>query len=96
MIGEDLPDKNTHCGWPNSNYSVGTCSIPLNNAMRSGQPGFNNPGDWPNVYSFRSRHTSSTTSPWPTAQSGSSAMVLNITTYRALATIRGSEVASLN
>ncbi|MFO0824454.1 MAG: DUF1559 domain-containing protein [Gemmataceae bacterium] len=57
MIGEDLPDRNVHCGWTRANYANGTCAIPLNNGMRIGQPGYNNPGDWPNLYSFRSMHT---------------------------------------
>ena len=57
MIGEDIGSMNIHNGWPYSNTSVGTCSIPLNNALKAGDPGYNSPGDWPNVYSFRSRHT---------------------------------------
>jgi prepilin-type N-terminal cleavage/methylation domain-containing protein/prepilin-type processing-associated H-X9-DG protein len=57
MIGEDLVAFNAHCGWPRANYSTGTVAIPLNSAMVAGQPGFGNPYDWPNVYSFRSRHT---------------------------------------
>jgi prepilin-type processing-associated H-X9-DG protein len=48
---------NIHNGWPYSNTSNGTCAIPLNNAMKAGDPGFNAAGDWPNVYSFRSRHS---------------------------------------
>jgi len=56
MIGEDISTMNIHNAWAYSNTATGTCSIPLNNAMISGQPGFNNAGDWPNVYSFRSRH----------------------------------------
>ena len=58
MIGEDLPDLNVHDGWPRSNYANGTCAIKLNNGLKNGDPGYNNKGDWPNVYSFRSRHTS--------------------------------------
>ena len=56
MIGEDLGAMNVHNAWYYANGANGTCAIPLNNAMVAGQPGFNNPGDWPNVYSFRSRH----------------------------------------
>ncbi len=58
LVGEDIGNLNIHNGWPYSNTSTGTCAIPLNNALRSGQPGYNNAGDWPNVYSFRSYHTS--------------------------------------
>jgi prepilin-type N-terminal cleavage/methylation domain-containing protein/prepilin-type processing-associated H-X9-DG protein len=57
MIGEDLADKNTHSSWPYCNGATGTCAIPLNNGLTTGQPGFNVPSDWPNLYSFRSRHS---------------------------------------
>ncbi len=57
LVGEDIPSKNQWCAWPYSNAATGTCAIPLNNAMQPGQAGYNNPGDWPDVYSFRSYHT---------------------------------------
>ena len=57
MVGEDIGSMNRHNAWVYSNSSNGTCGIPLNNAMVMGQPGYNDPADWPNVYSFRSRHT---------------------------------------
>ncbi|MBM3981743.1 MAG: DUF1559 domain-containing protein [Planctomycetes bacterium] len=57
MIGEDIGALNIHNAWYYANGANGTACVPLNNAMVAGQPGFNNPGDWPNVYSFRSRHT---------------------------------------
>jgi len=94
MIGEDLPEWNQHCGWPRANYSVGTCSIPLNNAMQNGQPGYKNPGDWPNVYSFRSRHSGGANF---CLADGSVRFVtdgINLTTYRAMATVNGGEVTS--
>jgi prepilin-type N-terminal cleavage/methylation domain-containing protein/prepilin-type processing-associated H-X9-DG protein len=54
MVGEDVPEKNTHCSWPYANNSVGTCAIPPNTNM---PPGPTYPStDWPHVYSFRSRH----------------------------------------
>ena len=56
MIGEDLGALNVHNAWYYANGANGTACIPLNNGLVNGQPGFNNPGDWPNVYSFRSRH----------------------------------------
>ena len=95
MIGEDVAEKNQHCGWPNSNYSTGTCAIPLNYAMPTGSPDWNNPGNWPNVYSFRSRHTGGAN--FCMADGGVRFVTENITlnTYRALATINGGEVANL-
>jgi len=52
MIGEDLPTRNTHCSWPWFNHATGTCAIYPN----SHKLGFTNPGNWENVYSFRSNH----------------------------------------
>ena len=92
MIGEDLPDINAHCGWPNANYACGTCSIPLNNAMVSGQPGYNNIGDWPNVYSFRSRHPGGANFARADATVGFISTMIDITLYRSIATIRGGEI----
>jgi prepilin-type N-terminal cleavage/methylation domain-containing protein/prepilin-type processing-associated H-X9-DG protein len=57
MIGEDVAIHNIHNAWAYSNGANGTCAIPLNNAINPGQPGFNSPGTWQLVYSFRSYHT---------------------------------------
>jgi len=95
MIGEDLMDKNQHCGWVRSNYATGTCAIPLNNAMSTGQPGFNNAGDWPNVYSFRSMHTGGGN--FAFADGGVKFITdsINLTLYRDLASHSGGEVTNL-
>ena len=95
MIGEDIPAMNQHCGWPNANYANGTCSIPLNNGMRVGQPGYQNFGDWPDLYSFRSRHQGGANF---AAADGTVRFVnetIDLPTYRALATIQGNETASM-
>ncbi len=96
MVGEDIGQLNSHCGWQRSNYAVGTCAIPLNNGLRSGQPGFGNPNDWPNLYSFRSRHPSG-------AQfllgDGGVRFVrdsIDLATYRAMATRAGGETLFIN
>src|SRR5204862_429662 len=54
LAGEDLPDKNHWCSWPYANNANGTCAIGPN-ARRSDGTEYD-PFDWPNVYSFRSRH----------------------------------------
>jgi len=54
MVGEDLPQLNTHCSWPYSNHTQGTCAI-WPNAKKADGTNFP-PTDWPNVYSFHSRH----------------------------------------
>ncbi len=96
MVGEDIGQLNQHCGWQRSNYAVGTCSIPLNNAMRSGQPGFNNPGDWPNVYSFRSRHTGGANFLLGDGAVKFIRDSIDIATYRAMATRAGGETLVAN
>jgi len=95
MIGEDIPKVNQHCGWPNANYACGTCCIPLNNALKSGQPGYNNPGDWPNVYSFRSRHTGGANFALGDGSVRFVAESIDLNLYRALATIQGGEAVSV-
>ena len=94
MVGEDLPGLNTHCGWPVSNYSTGTCAIPLNNALRVGQPGYNNPGDWPNVYSFRSRHPGGAQFAKGDGSVQFVSQTIDINLYRALSTKDGQEAVS--
>lgn len=96
MVGEDIPEINQHCGWTRSNYANGTCSIPLNNALRAGQPGFGSPGDWPNVYSFRSRHTGGANFAFGDARVVFMSDSIDINTYRALSTRAGSEATSFN
>jgi prepilin-type processing-associated H-X9-DG protein len=54
MVGEDIPQKNVHCAWPFANTATGTCGI-YPNCKKTNGTEFK-PGDWPNVYSFRSRH----------------------------------------
>jgi len=91
MIGEDIGKMNIHNGWAYSNAATGTAAIPLNNAMLAGQPGFNNPGDWPNVYSFRSRHPNGGNF---AMADGSVRMIqasIDLNTYRFLSTYSGGE-----
>jgi len=95
MIGEDVPTVNQHCDWPFFNHATGTCSIPLNNAMQPGQPGYNNIGDWGNVYSFRSNHSGGANFAMGDASVQYVSESIDINLYRALATYSGKEPVSL-
>jgi hypothetical protein len=93
MIGEDLPDQNIHCAWPFANTATGTCAI-APNARRADGTEYSL-SDWPNVYSFRSRHANGLQ--FANAD-GSVRFISNdisLPTYRALATIQGGEVVSV-
>ena len=95
MIGEDLMDINVHCGWVRANYATGTCSIPLNNGLVTGQPGFNNAGDWPNLYSFRSRHTAGGNFAFADGSVKFIVEAIDLTLYRNLASVSGGEAIGL-
>jgi prepilin-type N-terminal cleavage/methylation domain-containing protein/prepilin-type processing-associated H-X9-DG protein len=93
MIGEDIPDYNLWCLWPFSNYAVGTCGIPLNNKQANGQ--FYDRSDWPDVYSFRSRHTGGANF---CAADGSVHFIadsIDLPTYHALASMAYGEIAQI-
>ncbi len=95
MIGEDIGSMDVHCDWPFFNHATGTCAIPLNNAMLPGQPGYQNPTDWPDVYSFRSYHTGGANFAMADASVHFVAASIDMPTYRALATITGGEAVQL-
>ena len=59
MVGEDIPEKNTHCSWPYANNSVRNCAVAAEQQQihQWSDIGQDLPAtDWPSVYSFRSRH----------------------------------------
>ncbi|HJZ57543.1 MAG TPA: DUF1559 domain-containing protein [Gemmataceae bacterium] len=89
MIGEDIPEKNIHCSWPFANTATGTCAIAPNCKRTNGTEFAAT--DWPNVYSFRSRHPSGL----QFALADGSVRFINdsipLATYRAMATISGGE-----
>ncbi|VTS01023.1 Uncharacterized protein OS=Pirellula staleyi (strain ATCC 27377 / DSM 6068 / ICPB 4128) GN=Psta_0188 PE=4 SV=1: N_methyl: SBP_bac_10 [Gemmata massiliana] len=91
FVGEDVADFNQHLSWPHFNSCTGTTAIPPNNINTVASR-----GDWPNVYSFRSRHTNGLNF---ALGDGSVRFVTNsiaLSTYRAFGTMNGGEVASLD
>jgi prepilin-type N-terminal cleavage/methylation domain-containing protein len=94
MLGEDIPSMNVHCDWVFFNHCTGTCAIPLNSAMQPGQPGYNNSTDWPDVYSFRSRHTGGALFAYADGGVSFVSQSIDTTTYRALSTYALGEVVT--
>jgi len=94
MVGEDIGRLNIHNAWPYSNTAVGTCAIPLNNALVAGQPGYGNPSDWPNVYSFRSRHSGGANFALADGSVRFVSQTIDIAVYRAAASYDGGEVVN--
>ena len=94
MIGEDIPTYNLCCAWPYFNSCTGTCAIPPNNAMSPGQPGYNIPWDWRDVYSFRSYHPNGLQFCYGDGSVGFVPQTIDINVYRALATWNGQETVT--
>jgi prepilin-type processing-associated H-X9-DG protein/prepilin-type N-terminal cleavage/methylation domain-containing protein len=94
MVGEDIPSMNRWAAWPYSNAATGTCAIPLNSAMQPGQPGYNNSADWPDIYSFRSRHTNGANFCMADGHVQFVSQNIDLTLYRSLSTYAGGETAS--
>ncbi len=93
MIGEDVPSANHWCSWPYANNAVGTCAIPPNVLQPNGLP--YSPADWPNGYSFRSRHPGGLQFAFADGSVHFVSTSIDLPTYRALATICGGEVVEL-
>jgi len=98
MIGEDLPELNIHCSWPYSNTATGTCAVPPN----LGPSPLNNPsnfdvtnGNWGNMYSFRSYHTSGLNFAMGDGSVKFISETIDLTIYRNAASIRGGEPVNL-
>jgi prepilin-type N-terminal cleavage/methylation domain-containing protein/prepilin-type processing-associated H-X9-DG protein len=90
MVGEDVPEKNGHCSWPYSNHAVGTCGIGPNSKRSNGAAYSSR--DWPNVYSFRSRHPGGLQFAYADGSVHFISDSIPLTVYRALATVSGGEV----
>jgi prepilin-type N-terminal cleavage/methylation domain-containing protein/prepilin-type processing-associated H-X9-DG protein len=93
MIGEDVPSMNMHCDWPYHNHANGTCGIGPNARTVAGAAYA--PSDWPNVYSFHSRHTSGLNFAFADGSVHFINDSIDLPTYHALATINGGEILTL-
>jgi len=92
IVGEDIPSMNEWCSWPYSNNAVGTCAIPPNNGL-PGTPQYPglSPANWPDTYSFRSRHTAGLQFGYADGSVHYVNQGIDMPTYRAMATIQGGE-----
>jgi prepilin-type processing-associated H-X9-DG protein len=96
MIGEDIPSKNIHCAWPFANTATGTCGIGPNNLTGFDGTTLTSSGDWPNLYSFRSRHSGGLQFAYADGSVHFISDSIPLAIYRAMATISGGEVATAN
>lgn len=94
MIGEVVPEQDNHTGWAYSNGSCATCGIGPNAVQTNGVP--YGSGDWPNVYSFRSKHTSGLNFALADASVRFVSDTVALGTYRAMCSINGREIVSLD
>ncbi|MCI0705718.1 MAG: DUF1559 domain-containing protein [Planctomycetia bacterium] len=92
MIGEAIPVLDNHTSWPYSNNAVATCGIGPNARQTNGLP--YNAGDWPNVYSFRSKHTTGLNFALADASVRFVRESIPIASYRGMCSINGGEIVS--
>ena len=90
LAGEDIPSLNAHCSWPYANTSLGSCAIPPNQNLPFGGSDIYN--GWPNLYSFRSRHTGGLQFVFADGSVHFISQSIALLTYRALASRNGNEV----
>ena len=93
MIGEDVQAANHWLSWPYANNVHGTCAIPLN--VKSPSGGTYPPDLWENTSGFRSQHTGGANFAVADGSVQFVSHTINLSVYRALATVQGGEAASL-
>lgn len=101
MIGEAVPRWCTHTWWFHFNGVTATCAIPLNAPAQCQNTGNRKAdldacwGDWPNNYSFMSRHPGGANFALVDASVRFVSESIDLTLYRQLATIAGGETATV-
>ena len=94
MFGEDIPAINAHLTWPYANGVGGTTAVPPNWNKKPNGTLYDPYGDWPHLYSFRSKHPGGLQFAFA---DGSVRFITNsiaAQTYRDLSTVDGGEVAT--
>src|SRR5262249_41675302 len=95
MIGEDVPELIIWNAWAYSNGSTATCAIPPNTGITVPPLGAGENADWPNPYSFRSRHRGGLHFANADGSVRFIAETIPLQVYHALATISGAESVPL-
>jgi prepilin-type N-terminal cleavage/methylation domain-containing protein/prepilin-type processing-associated H-X9-DG protein len=94
FAGEDIPEIDAHCTWPYANGTLGTSAIPPNVMKRPNGTTYDPYNDWPQIYSFRSRHPGGLNFGFADGSVHFINAAIPLTTYRVLATINGGEVVA--
>jgi len=94
FLGEDIPEIDAHCTWPYANGTLGTAAIPPNVMKRPNGALYDPYYDWPQLYSFRSRHTGGLNFGFADGSIHFISDSIALPTYRALATANGGETVS--
>jgi prepilin-type N-terminal cleavage/methylation domain-containing protein/prepilin-type processing-associated H-X9-DG protein len=96
FLGEDIPEIDAHCAWPYANGTIGTCAIPPNIMAKPTGQAYDPYNDWPEIYSFRSRHQDGLNFALADGSVRFVSAGIALPVYRALATINGSEPVSVD
>jgi prepilin-type processing-associated H-X9-DG protein len=94
LLGEDIPEIDAHCAWFYANGSIGTCAIPPNVMNKAGGAKYDPYNDWPELYSFRSRHPGGLNFGMVDGSIHFIRQDIPLPTYRALATIASGEAVA--